>query len=249
MEVRSKLALALLLVLFPLRSATDTILSGPIMRTIAAAGGGGGAPEVESTGTNSYTTGGALFTNSVTVAGSNPFLLVKVGIGDADPTGNRPVAVVWGASSLTQAWGTNNGAGVLFVRSDGWYLNNPTPGTANLIVTLNSTTADQVHIIWQNVTNAHASPVSGIATASGESTTPSVTVVSAANSLVISGATSDAENSLNVGSGPTLIRRILNLAADTDSATIKRAGAASTVMNYTSDNAAWAAGGLSIAPP
>lgn len=215
------------------------------------ASGGGGSPDVERSATNSYVTPAvALFTNSVTIAGSNPLLYVYVGIGDADPTGNRPTAITWGAASLTEQWATNNGTGPLFVRSSGWTLQAPGTGTQSLIVVLNSTTADQVHIHWVVITNAHqTAAISGVATASGSSAAPSVTVASAVNSLVVSGVTSDGENSLAVGAGPTLVSVLLNIQTDTDSGTSKRAGGASIAMPWTTANQPWAIGGMSIAPP
>lgn len=233
------------------------VIPGALM-PMATAAGGGGSPEVESITTNSYNVGAsgtnlstrALYTNLVQVTGANGLIFIHIGIGDADPTGNRPTSNTWGGTGFKQEWATNNGTGSLFVRSDGWYLKATAPGTAELITTLNGVTADQVHIIITVITNTHqTAPVSGVTTASGESTTPSVTVPSAANSLVISGVTTDAENTLTIGAGPTLVARILNVNADTDSGVSKRAGAATVAMPWSTGNQPWAQGGFSIAPP
>lgn len=222
------------------------VLSGPIMVTIPAAGGAAN-PGVESNfQTNTLDATLTTMTFSFTTAGANRLLFVCTGVGESSPNLYALTGVTYNGVAFTKSWATNS---TDWVGSDGWYLVNPASGANTLVVTFGGSGADQRWVNAINITNVHQTvPVDTAATASGTSTAPSVVVTSAANDLVISSVSTDAEGTLTMTVG-TQIAKTQNVGTDTDYGSAQSAGAATVTHTWTTGLEDWAIGGVSINPP
>jgi len=188
---------------------------------------------------NAMTT--VLTTSYTQATGSNLVLVVKVGT-EGDVAHN---SVTFDGVGLTK----QIELGAVGRRTSIWTLINPNVTTANIVVTLGSAAdVGMIATSWQDV--HQTTPVPGTDSASGTSTTPSVTVPSAAGELVI-----DAVNNGNdaadptVGAGQTEIADV-EVIGDFRFHASQQAGAApNVVMDWTITSTEWVSCGISLQPP
>jgi hypothetical protein len=244
-----KTLLALLLTTLGLSGAglTPAFLSS--INNPAVAGGPSGSPAVQMSGNTNWTSGTlSICTNSITCAGSDRLLVVVYSIGDSDLANSVVTSMTLGGTSLTKAWGTNDTAST-WVRNELWYLVAPPTGAQNLIVSYFNTGIDQGFIGWVNLTNVNQStPLGTVVTASGSSTTPSVSVSSATGDLVISSVASDSDANITASTG-AIVQVVNVLGGDTCHGIATNAGAASVTMSWSTQNQLWTIGGVSIKKP
>lgn len=128
-----------------------------------------------------------------------------------------------------------------------WHLQSPGTATANVVVSL---TSSYIAAGAHNVQNARLDleGASGFAHTSGNSTTPSKTIDSATNSLVIDLVISNVANqTFTQGAGQTLVFSQVDATTNQKGATSTEAGAASVVMSWTlGTSGTWWMVGLSI---
>lgn len=183
----------------------------------------------------------ASITTSYTQAtGSDLVLVVMVGT-EEDQTHD---SVTFDGNALTkqvEQVATNR-------RTSIWTLINP-PVTTGDIVCTPGAAADIAMIAtsWQDV--HQTTPVSNSASASGNSTTPSVVVPSAAGELVLDAVNSDSDGSdPTVGAGQSEIADV-EVIADFRFFASQQAGAAPNVtMDWTTTSSPWASCGVSLQP-
>lgn len=156
-------------------------------------------------------------------------------------------SVTYNGVALTQI----SGAAITFstnFRSEGWYLIAPDVGTFNVVVTW-SASQTMVSATALNYTGVHQSnPFGTAATNSGNSTTPTVDVTSAAGELVFAGLFVNSTISSTAGTGQTE-RYDFSNSLPSSQAGSDEAGAATVTMNHTVTSNVWGMWGVSLKPP
>ena len=183
----------------------------------------------------------SLTTSYIQAAGSDLLLVVMVGTEDGGATHDTVTFDTVGLTKKTDL----NAQGR---RTTIWTLVNPNVTTANIVVTL-SGAADvgMIATSWQDV--HQTTPVTDAQTASGLSTSPSVTVASASGELVL-----NAVNNGDDGGDPTADTGTeiadVEVTGDFRFHASQQAGAAPNVdMDWTIASTEWNSGGISIQPP
>lgn len=178
---------------------------------------------------------------------ANRVLVVKVAVraGGSVPTVS---SVTFDGTALTD---TDSAAASMMVTTGGvirvhtWKLVAPHTGSGVTLITLSSS-ASMLALVEVYSGANQTTPLGAVATATGSSTTPSVTVTSTTADLVTDIALANALETWTVGSGQTLIWDA-GAAGTFDVATSYETGAASTVMSWTiNDAATWASLGVPI---
>lgn len=191
---------------------------------------------------SAITTLASSLTFSHTVTGSNLALGVGVEFGDTGLV--RTVSsITYNAVNLTKpAGGTSyNGTSI---RSELWYLANPASGANNVVITLSASVDGELIGGAVSMTGVdQATPVGTAANATGQSTTPTVTVTSAVDEMVMDSVAYNLTTGATPGAGQT--ERWERLASLTNSGVgSTEAGAASVVMDWTTLLSDWATVGL-----
>ena len=182
-----------------------------------------------------------------TVSGKSRLLIVGVSLRKNDKT--YVSGVTYGGTALTQL-GSQAGGGA-DMEAQIWYLKAPATGTANIVVSLSNTVtlvAAGISFVGVHQTNTFGTPAGAQAT----DTSPSVTVSSAANEVVIDvlAAAGDAGTPTE-GSGQTAQWNDATgaAAADVVGAGSTEAGASSVPMSWTLPNSKkWAVYAVPIKP-
>lgn len=183
----------------------------------------------------------SLTTSYTQAAGSNLLLVVMVG---TENGGNTHDSVTFDSVGLTKQTDLNAQGR----RTTIWTLVNPNVTTANIVVTLSGATdVGMIATSWQDV--HQTTPVTASQTASGLSTTPSVTVASASGEVVLDVANNgDNGGDPTVGAGQTEIADV-EVIGDFRFHASQQAGAApNVVMDWTIASTEWNSGGISIQP-
>lgn len=190
--------------------------------------------------------GGVFFNSSLTIShtctGTNLVLIVQAV--NYDATVGTVSGITYNGVALTKI------AGVTFssnFNNEGWYLIAPATGTHDVVITWS---ASQLLVAGGIVsyTGAHQSAVIGTpATASGNDTTPTVTVSSAAGELVIDGVFVNNDTSSTPGSGQTE-EYDQNVGLPASFAVSREAGAASVVMDHTIGAHEWGSWAVALKP-
>ena len=170
---------------------------------------------------------------------SDGCLVVNVGNYSSIP---RTVdSITWGGTNMRKGPADEGGS----FRMAQYYLVSPTAGSNNLVITWNDIVDDYVvGIILCSGVNQSA-PTSSYNQNNGSSTTPSVTVTSAVNDLVIDGVYA---NQGTLTCGQTQIYNMYQSWDNTIGGGSSKDGAASVVMSWTSANTSWVIGGTSFRP-
>lgn len=195
------------------------------------------------TGTTSHAkTSGAQSSLTFSHTATGDDLYVAVGLWNAATVSG----VTYGGTPLTMLGSRQSGSSQ-FV--EWWYLASAPAGTANVVVTTG--VATWFGAVARNVSGVnHSGAVfSGLTSAAGTSTAPSVTVSSAVGDLVLDLVVSDVSGQVfTVGAGQTLDAAQNSLAGtDTRVAASHEVGAAAVTMSWTlSGSDGWLISGLSI---
>jgi hypothetical protein len=230
--------------------AASPVPFNPNIRTVVASGGGGSAPtkayEVipnrdnasDNPETWSLTLGGTL---------SSGYITLQLGIYGAD----TPTTVTFDGVAMTQvAVKVSTGDANLQTYIYGLAVGSKAAGTYTCSVSgLNARKFVGKAIAWNGVNQS--SPVGTPASASGNSTTPSISVTSAANELVIDCVAWTAASSITgtVDASQTSLFNDAGGATQVSAAGSSEAGAASVTMNWTlSGTAQWASCGIALKP-
>lgn len=182
----------------------------------------------------------------VVATGTDQVLYVAVAMYNV--LGVGPASVTYGGVAMTQAHVSQHGAHWL-----AWYyLENPTVGTANIVVTAPSGTAHSFGMAGYSVTGVPpGSPFrSGITGANGTSTATTVTVASLATDLVLDFTVNYVNCTRTVGAGQTSLYQEDSIASGDyhPAGSSEPGGASTTVMSWTiSTSADW--GTIAIAIP
>lgn len=151
-------------------------------------------------------------------------------------------SVKYGSQILTKAIGTiieNNGSEI-------WYLKNPVVGTATVKVSFDdseSVIVEAGSIVYWNINQL--SPIQGTASASGTSTTPSVTITSSTNNLVTDSLSYNLSTTFSVGAGQTQIYNI-SPSSPQNGASSYESGASSVTMSWTGSSGFWLTTAVSL---
>lgn len=175
-----------------------------------------------------------------TTAGSNRIGIVHLQFASA-AFATEPATVTWGGSGMTQiGTGVNFGSDPGGVRS--YYIVDPPTGSTAVAATTTATTELGYVVCSFNGADTTGTPIDtgSIQTATGTSTTPSVTVSSAAGNMVVSVAIGGNIFSAN-GSGQTQDGAEFTDGGSYVGRATHEAGAASVVMDYTlNSSVGWA---------
>lgn len=177
-----------------------------------------------------------------TTAGSNRVGVVDLRFANAAHAG-EPASVTWNGVGMTQI-----GTGATISSAGGvrsFIIVNPPTASSAVVVTTNTSTP--VGYCVRSFSGVHqTTPVDAGATqtATGTSTTPSVTVSSAADNMVLNAATVAGTFSAN-GAGQTQDCESSDGATYT-MRTSREAGAASVVMDHTAGSANWSTHGFEL---
>ena len=188
--------------------------------------------------------GAGPFTWAHTCAGSDRILLVKVAHYDSSDTVS---SVTYGGVALTAVPGASTANGQYRI---GWYyLLAPGAGTANIVVTVTGSVFD-FGGAGLSLTGVHQTvPFGTPVTATGTDTTPTVTVSSAADELVVDGLIIIHGGTLSVGAGQTSRWNAIGLSGFIKYAGSTEGGAASTEMSWTnSSSQTWAMVAIPVKP-
>ena len=168
--------------------------------------------------------------------GANRVLVVGLSFGQGAPAG---VSVTFGGGqSFTLVPGTSGTNGNAHVEL--WYLVRPSATTADIVASWTGSHDVVIGAVaFANVNQA--SPIANGTVATGISTTPAVTVTSAAGNMTMNTAAT-----LGTLSAPTQTQRWLATSATMQGGGSTAAGAASVTHQWTSTSAAWASAGVSI---
>lgn len=187
---------------------------------------------------------GSSLTFAHTCSGSNRLLVVWVSYYDSLDT---PTGVTYNGVAMTAIPSSTAANGDYKIA--GYYLINPATGTNNVVISFTGSMFD-IGAGSVSFTDAHqTTPLGTAVTATGTSTTPSVTVSSAAGEIVLDGLVIVHSGALTVDGSQTQRWK-----ANTGNAFIKYAGsteggAASTAMSWSnSTSQAWAAGAVPVKP-
>lgn len=187
---------------------------------------------------------GSSLTFAHTCSGSNRLLVVWVSYYDSFDT---PTGVTYNGVAMTAIPSSTAANGDYKIA--GYYLINPATGTNNVVISFTGSMFD-IGAGSVSFTDAHqTTPLGTAVTATGTSTTPSVTVSSAAGEIVLDGLVIVHSGTLTVDGSQTQQWK-----ANTGNAFIKYAGsteggAASTTMSWSnSTSQAWAAGAVPVKP-
>src|SRR3954463_1456168 len=189
----------------------------------------------------------AASTTTATIASFNPggaskrVLVVGLAFGQGAPTG---VTVTFGGVALTLASGTSVTNGT--AHTEIWYLTAPVTGAASIVATW---TGSHSVVMGATAFNGadQTTPVTNGITATGSSTTPSVTITSASGDMTLNTAATLSATSPFL-SAPTRTQQWL----DTTQAAIRSggstaAGAATVTHAWTAGSAlAWTSSGVNI---
>lgn len=188
--------------------------------------------------------GAGPFTWAHTCAGSDRILLVKVAHYDSSDTVS---SVTYGGVALTAVPGASTANGQYRI---GWYyLLAPGAGTANIVVTVTGSVFD-FGGAGLSLTGVHQTvPFGTPVTATGTDTTPTVTVSSAADELVVDGLVIIHSGTLSVGAGQTQRWNAIATFGFIKYAGSTEVGAASTTMSWSnSSSQTWAIVAVPIKP-
>ena len=192
-----------------------------------------------STGT---TTGTSVTVSHTTGTGANRLMLVGISYRNKDS--ETVSAISYGGSALTLVGTIANGTNSrIYI----YRLLNPAQGTANLAVTFNNAVDRGAVVAVATFFNVNqSSPLGTFASATGSSTAPSVDVTAATGQLVFDVLAVRNTTALTPGAGQS--ERWDLSQTDIRGGGSTEAGAASTTMNWTSGDGAWAIGGVAIRP-
>ena len=187
----------------------------------------------------------SLTTSYTQAAGSDLLLVVKVGTESGGPTHD---SVTFDGVALTKQVDLSAQGR----RTSIWTLVAPNVTTANIVVTLSA--AADIGMIATSWQDAHQTvPVTATQSASGLSTTPSITIASASGELVIDAVNNGAVGSdPTVGAGQTEIADVIVIADFRFHASQQAGAAPNVVMDWTISSDQWVSCGISIqsaAPP
>jgi hypothetical protein len=168
--------------------------------------GGGGAITFDAASVQAGSASGSTsltWSHTVTSAGSDRILIVGVGVDQNQTCCATVTGVTYGGVSMTLVpGGTSTRSGA--TRSELWYLLNPPAGANNVVVTLSGSADVRAGATSYTGVN-QSTPFGTAASATGDSSTASVNVSSAAGELVVDHASLESTSAyFTVGAGQTL---------------------------------------------
>lgn len=169
----------------------------------AAGGGGGGTVAFDARTTNLQNTSASSTTFSHTVTGSNPALVVFVAL---TGTAQTVSTITYNGVSMSLIGAISGVNGTVKPRLEAWGLSGPATGANNVVVTLSAANASWDAIAVSFTGTAAASTFDGLQTAdhTGGLSSLSVTVTTGnANSMIVDGTCSTADNGTTSGAGQT----------------------------------------------
>lgn len=189
-------------------------------------------------------TGVASTSWSHTCTGSDRALFVGTG-NSSGGGGALTTSITYGGVSMTELWDVNGQQG--FIGNSGYVLAAPASGSNTVGVTW-AATADEVAAQAISATGVNQGTPTGTVptTATGTSSTASVTVTAAADDLVVDNAYV-ASTAINVGAGQTQRNNVGNIGSFSSLAGSTEPGAASVTMTWTwTGGAEWATNGVAL---
>ena len=203
-------------------SASTVVYSGTTATNVT------GTITLDGVSSSSAGGGSATLTWSHTV-GPDSYRMLIVGVSYWTVSATDPTTgVTYSGQSLTKIGNAIQGTAPI---SSLWYLLNPPTGTANIVVTRTNTGEDITAgaTSWSGVNQS--TPLGTAVTATGTSTTPSVTVSSASGEVVVDNAAMFSGNTLSPLDGQT--QRYAILQGNAHAYGSSEPGAASTTMSWT----------------
>lgn len=184
------------------------------------------------------------FTYSHTCSGSNRALFVKVSYYDS---GDSVSAVSYNGAAMTFISGSKIANGQYTV--EWYYLVNPATGSNTVSVTMTGSVFG-IGVTSISFTDAHqTTPYGTPVTGTGTSTTPSVSVSSAATEIVLDGIVIVHGGTLTVGAGQTQRTNEIGGGGSIKHAASTETGAASTTMSWSnSSSQVWASSAFAVKP-
>ncbi|MEY2427126.1 MAG: large repetitive protein, partial [Verrucomicrobiota bacterium] len=209
--------------------------------------GGSGVVTLVATNTTTGTGVASLTMTNVTVANvANRLLLVSVAFNPPGANGVSAMTYNGQPMSLVQSWRDGNNGGNSD-RAEIWRMLNPPVGAANVVITFggNANGISVGAMIYSGVDQT--TPFSRTNTADGNSSTPSVTIVSAANEEVFNvGGIRSGTSAVTTGAGQV---KLWGLAGDPFGAGSHTPGAASVTSAWTvASGGLWTSIAVSIKP-
>ena len=192
---------------------------------------------------NEFTAATSYTQSAVSVSGTNTYALVMVGLrtNTGDITG-----VTFNGVAMTELSQLNNAGGTHTL----WMFGLAGPTTGDVVVTGDTSLAAEV--ITSIYTGVHqTTPTGTVATATGNSTAPSVAVTSAALELVVDHAGwNSGAGQIDVGAGQTERKRspASGDGISMNTASSDEAGAASVTMSWTIVTSQWLIQGVPLKP-
>ena len=198
------------------------------------------------------------FAHTTSTTGANELLLVGVSINVTNKTITEGVAsMTYGGTSLAQLGSIEDNANN--VKMEMWYLYAPPTGTNNVVINLTVSAGKTDGVVAGAITFTgvdKTTPLGTFASAQGNSNTPSVSVATASNELVVDTLSIVANKTASAGTGQTEqwnTTSISGTATGQDvlgSGSIKTgSGTGTTTMSWNlSGNTKWALGAISIKP-
>lgn len=206
-----------------------------------AAGGGGGGLSIENAQTNNTGQNASTLTISSYTVTDADVLFVGVYTGYSGGACFVSSVVFNTSESFTSTTAITDSS---WCGCQLWYLNSPTATTADIVVTM-SFAHDLLVVGAWGVVNGDGASLGTIATNSGTSTSPSVTVSSASGEMAVGIVCSEDNNGVTT-SDNEIFSVTDSATSDISCAAAYQDGATSVVLDWSSPNVTFAASGLSV---